>query len=260
MKLHFSWRAILRRLVVLAWLATLPVMSLWGQQAEKPTQPNSAANSKQETDLNDEMVAIVLGKCIYASDVAPSERFVKQNSITLNKHEFEKRLAGMRAIKFEQLIYQPILEAFVKKHDLSPTKNEINLLVKEFDRRVAAIDEDDGDSMTKFEQQFFERIVLSWKTSKFIFEKHGGSVGLSKFGPSVSFSGRLALLKEQKQLGNFSFQNDADEKLFWNRIKDESAADLVVEGDEAKVFFQTTPWATAKVINDSANKHADRRP
>jgi hypothetical protein len=250
MKFPFSSRAYLHRLVLLAWMISLPATSLWGQQADKTTQPKTAIQSKQKTDLAevpyDEIVAIVLGKGIYASDVALAENVVEQYSTTLSKQEFEKRLAGMRAKQFELLIYLPILQAFVKKHGLSPTQKEINLLAEEFARRHPTA----GAADDKFLRQFDERIVLSWKTSKFMFEKHGGRVGLSKFGPSVSFSGRLALLKEQKKLGNFAFRDEADEKLFWKRINDESGWDAVIEGDEATEFFQTTPWATAKTVND----------
>ena len=251
---------------IVAILITLFPNFLWSgygttlQAQAKQNPTGTASQSDGEVVPDDEIVATVLGQGIYASEVRPSRTELRKIQKNPSVQEVNQSLQDFKAHALTEKIWPLIQNDFARRNGLQPKKPEIDALMASWPSRGT----EDDPEIQKREQLivqtvFVEPTIISWKTSKALYEKHGGRVGLSKFGPCVSFAGRVAVLEDYQKIGKLSFENKADELLFWARIKDETkSADLTIEGAQAVAFFETPPWKLAK--DGNANGKLKLRP
>jgi len=188
-------------------------------------------------------LATVFGKSIFSDSVVVSTEVNRQRT-RLGEEEFDQWLQSHRGQRLFLAINAALLQQYAKVNGLVPTDNEIDAWMQQAQEAARGNDnasKDPGPNEEKFLRLFAYACILDWKTSKALYEKYGGRVGIGSLGACMAFDARTNFFREQHRVGRFRIHDPALRTLFWNAAADEAYADTVFEGDRAKEFFERRP-------------------
>ena len=124
------------------------------------------------------------------------------------------------AAVLRQRAMKAALERFVVEHKLQATDEDLEAYGKwngEFQRREGRADA--GRPVTEAQAASRKRVWSQWitgfKANKALYEKYGGRVGLTKFGPEP-IGAIEALLRERARAGDLVIADAALAKEFWS--------------------------------------------
>jgi hypothetical protein len=180
----------------------VPVLARQIGLAEPPTLP-AAASALRQRAMKSALQWFVAQEKIAASD-ADLEAYAKWNE------EFQRREKARRAQRQEQI------EAALKQPNLALAQREQLLRERDTYQKAARYDVEREaaarDSGSR--QRVWAPWITSFKANKALYDKYGGRVGLTKFGPEP-IGALEALLREREKAGALRIFDAALAKEFW---------------------------------------------
>ena len=180
----------------------VPVLARQIGLAEPPTLP-AAASALRQRAMKSALQWFVAQEGIAASD-ADLAAYAKWNE------EFQRRDKARRAQRLEQI------EAALKQPDLASAQREQLLRERDTYHQLArhdaereAASRDPGSR-----QRVWGPWITSFKANKALYEKYGGRVGLTKFGPEP-IGALETLLREREKAGALRIFDAALGREFW---------------------------------------------
>jgi hypothetical protein len=182
-------------------------------------------------------VARIFGRDIFLTDLNPTDdelKMLKQMRRDLD----DKTLSDVRDRKLASLIWDPIMDEFLKTHDVKPTEAEMDDFTRvmanlplpkpEADRQLL----DDSrmtDKMKKeVDREVAESFVKQWKIKKALYEEYGGIVMFQQFNPMEPLGAMRKLLEIHQAKGDFEIYDEELKQRFW------------------KYYLQPTSWKIMK--------------
>lgn len=180
----------------------VPVLARQIGLAEPPTLP-AAANALRQRAMKSALQWFVAQEKIAASD-ADLAAYAKWNE------EFQRREKARRVQRLEQI------EAGLKQPDLASTQREQLLRERDTYRQVARYDaEREAASRDPgSRQRVWGPWITSFKANRALYEKYGGRVGLTKFGPEP-IGALETLLRSREKAGALRIFDEALAREFW---------------------------------------------
>jgi hypothetical protein len=180
----------------------VPVLARQIGLAEPPTLP-AAASALRQRAMKSALQWFVAQEGIAASD-ADLAAYAKWNE------EFQRRDKARRAQRLEQI------EAALKQPDLASAQREQLLRERDTYHQLArhdaereAASRDPGSR-----QRVWGPWITSFKANRALYEKYGGRVGLTKFGPEP-IGALETLLREREKAGALRILDAALAREFW---------------------------------------------
>ena len=159
----------------------------------------------------------------------------KQLGTVLGKpiHESDLNKNVSTGDNLKRLLLQPLMENYCRKHKLDRAE-ELQTKIKDEKRRAMA-----------------RLFVLPTELHRHLFEKHGGRVILSPFGP-VAFDGLKKWLEEREQAGDFEITDPELKAKYRELWIQEPAGARFAPPDQIKAAFD--PALTDRFIDNLAKK------
>ena len=158
-----------------------------------------------------------------ASCVAAAQEVARVFEVPLSAQDIGLTDAGSRpaaAASLRQRAMKAALERFVVEHKVQATDEDLAAYGKwneEFQRREGRADA--GRPVTEAQAASRKRVWSQWiagfKANKALYDKYGGRVGLTKFGPEP-IGAIEALLRERVKAGDLVIADAALAKEFWS--------------------------------------------
>lgn len=180
----------------------VPVLARQIGLAEPPTLP-AAANALRQRAMKSALQWFVAQESIAATD-ADLAAYAKWNE------EFQRRGKARRAQRLEQV------EAALERPGLASAQREQLLRERDTYRQVARYDaEREAASRDPgSRQRVWGPWITSFKANKALYEKYGGRVGLTKFGPEP-IGALETLLREREKAGALRIFDETLAREFW---------------------------------------------
>jgi hypothetical protein len=180
----------------------VPVLARQIGLAELPTLP-AAANALRQRAMKSALQWFVAQEKIAASD-ADLAAYAKWNE------EFQRRDKARRTQRLEQV------EAALEQPDLASAQREQLLRERDTYRQVARYDaeREAASRDPRSRQRVWGPWITSFKANKALYDKYGGRVGLTKFGPEP-IGALETLLRSREKAGALRIFDEALAKEFW---------------------------------------------
>ncbi len=228
-------------------------------------------------------VAVALAQPIYESEIESPPAAVAQKRVALDDSAFARWLLQARAEKLADVVQARLLVAYAKRFRLEPTEAEIQPLLhslqetsrnteeamrKTRERRLEEIQAKlkapdlsaaDRERLTadlaqweKFptkldtsaeDRKFMGLLVESWKIQRSLYQRYGGRVLISSFGPTA-IDALKKFLQEEEKLGSFKIFDPELRAAFWATFADKTGGRGLAQGRSADEVFATPPWQT----------------
>jgi hypothetical protein len=180
----------------------VPVLARQIGLAEPPTLP-AAANALRQRAMQSALQWFVAQERIAATD-ADLAAYARWNE------EFQRRDKARRAQRLEQV------EAALRQPDLARAQREQLLRERDTYRQVARYDAEREAAAggPGSRQRVWGPWITSFKANKALYDKYGGRVGLTKFGPEP-IGALETLLRSREKAGALRIFDEALAKEFW---------------------------------------------
>ena len=163
-------------------------------------------------------ILLALAPCLAAAQEVARVFEVPLSAKDLGLSDAASRSAAAAVLR--QRAMKAALDRFVLEHQLQATDEELQVYGKwneEFHRRQGRADP--GHPVTEAQAASRKRVWSQWitgfKANKALYEKYGGRVGLTKFGPEP-IGAIEALLRERARSGDLVIADAALAKEFWS--------------------------------------------
>lgn len=237
--------------------------------------------AETETINPDTLIAIVLGKVIYARDIEPvvkNEKYRQQ----IGDVAFYRELKNIQQSMLKNIICMPLLDKYAADNGIAISQEEIEefgqamirqanaqrlrirtQLAKELENpnitearkkdiesRINSIDQLLAHNETIRSGNSFEGIaktvIRGWKTNKSLFEAYGGRVIFFQQGGSEPLDAYREFLKQQETAGQFEIQDKKIAELFWNYFTNDKIHTFYSSPEEAQKYISNRWWLNAE--------------
>ena len=189
-------------------------------------------------------VATLFGKAVAATEVAPTDAAVKA-ATEPGKKPAEVR-AQLMAESLERKIFSALLDSFVEENSIKVSDEEIEAAAEALTSEVPAEERPAKEQW----REIYEDVVMSWKTSKALYEKYGGTVIFQQMNPLEPVGAYRKLIEEGERNGSFKVLDPSLKPHMWKYFTREDHPFQLSKDD---IDF-TTPWWLKKQKADEVEQ------
>ena len=194
-------------------------------------------------------VATLFGRPIFGDQIQRPPEVREPTSLSAEEiqkfvQEQEKFTACMRdrGDCLFYIIWQALMDAYVKEHRLSPTKAEIEAFIQDLHK----MDPGKGSEPTRTEiiemqKLGAENFVKRWKFDKGLYEQYGGRVIGTKFG-MIPQGAHVKFIKEHELKKSFEIYDPDLKKAFYRHLESLPGMHMEVSEKAAKFYFEKPSW------------------
>ncbi len=100
----------------------------------------------------------------------------------------------------------------------------------------------DGDGIASNDVKWATTVIVNWKINKFLHQKYGGRVAVSKLGLDVAIDGLRHMVCESMEQGDVLIPSANMRASVLRELDKQSRGGIVVEGEDALRCFRLAPW------------------